>query len=386
MAHTTDPELDVDDEQPDFRALLANTSKCRANAQIIPRRGAKDFGPDGSDKQAELITESRDALITLIKEERKVSSKNVCHGMYSLRTGLTRIDTIRGNYLHNMGHTVAGKITLYPEEALFLVSRGALAAVLEEGEEEAYTTGPLSFQQAWARMVGEDDDWTRVRFERYQVYAYLKRLGYITIRSQLHTTIITLPSSSQALVYTRNQIIARFLSPLLWVLPWLYYTLMPWQWKLWDLRSITKPGRYRSYATIFSRLQIIPSRTRSSIKPTTSLLATQFFPSQLEYTIDFDVYKPLPTWKKSDPGEPDYRVVVCSSRTPPPTLPTLTRLFQTIRTDYLRRQSRRVPTANLQGGSAPTATMILFAVVDEGGGVAFVRVTDDGAFDISGGL
>ncbi|RUS22524.1 hypothetical protein BC937DRAFT_88617 [Endogone sp. FLAS-F59071] len=158
MAHTTDPELDVDDEQPDFRALLANTS---ANAQIIPRRGAKDFGPDGSDKQAELITESRDALITLIKEERKVSSKNVCHGMYSLRTGLTRIDTIRGNYLHNMGHTVAGKITLYPEEALFLVSRGALAAVLEEGEEEAYTTGPLSFQQAWARMVGEDDDWTR---------------------------------------------------------------------------------------------------------------------------------------------------------------------------------------------------------------------------------
>lgn len=99
-------------------------------------------------------------------------SKNVCHGVYSLRTGLTRIDTIRGNYLHNMGHIVTGKITLYPEEALFLISRGALAAVLEEGEEgekEVYTTEPLSFQQAWARMVGEGEDWKRVEFEKYQV-------------------------------------------------------------------------------------------------------------------------------------------------------------------------------------------------------------------------
>ncbi|RUS29215.1 hypothetical protein BC938DRAFT_480918 [Jimgerdemannia flammicorona] len=143
------------------------------NSKSPPRRGTKDFLPDGSDRQASLIQESRDALITLIKEERKASQKSVCEGVHSLWTGLTRVNVIRGNHLHNMGHTVAGKPSLYPEEALFLVSRGVLAVVPEEKEEEEMAETerkPMTAQQAWHRMVGaEDGDGKKVVFEKYQV-------------------------------------------------------------------------------------------------------------------------------------------------------------------------------------------------------------------------
>lgn len=72
---------------------------------------------------------------------------------------------------------------LLPEEALFLIERGTLdcttSVKLQDSEEEVQI--PLSLQHAFSLMLGKDGC-TR---ERYQAYAYLKRLGYYVQRASV---------------------------------------------------------------------------------------------------------------------------------------------------------------------------------------------------------
>jgi hypothetical protein len=74
-----------------------------------------------------------------------------------------------------MGFSQAGVITLYPEEAAFLVSRNALIVTDREGN-------TFQYQDFCEILCEGDDSW--ITFDKYQVYAYLKRLGYIVTRSK----------------------------------------------------------------------------------------------------------------------------------------------------------------------------------------------------------
>jgi len=85
---------------------------------------------------------------------------------------------------------------LLPEEALYLVEKGSLLCWEQtEGQENQaedpeerredlsdpvrIVGAPLSVQQSFAVMIGKAD----LTFERYQVYAYLRRFGYVVRRS-----------------------------------------------------------------------------------------------------------------------------------------------------------------------------------------------------------
>lgn len=74
-----------------------------------------------------------------------------------------------------MGFSQKGVITLFPEEAAFLVSRDALIVTNEYNQ-------LLGFQDFCEILCEESDGW--ISFDKYQVYAYLKRLGYIVLRSK----------------------------------------------------------------------------------------------------------------------------------------------------------------------------------------------------------
>jgi len=88
------------------------------------------------------------------------------------------------------------KLELLPEEALYLVERGSLLCWEQtegqeiQAEEPEARRGdlldpvqiigaPLSVQQSFAVMIGK----AGLTFERYQVYAYLRRFGYVVRRS-----------------------------------------------------------------------------------------------------------------------------------------------------------------------------------------------------------
>jgi len=82
------------------------------------------------------------------------------------------IAVIRGPHAATMGHLRDGKLHLLPEEALFLVDRGALQ--LRVGGASA------SFQHALTLALQAG-----VSLDDYLVYAHLKRLGYIVNRANL---------------------------------------------------------------------------------------------------------------------------------------------------------------------------------------------------------
>ncbi|KAG9299920.1 hypothetical protein G9A89_009648 [Geosiphon pyriformis] len=339
-----------DDEPTDFSKLLGFQ---RGHHPSLPRRGLKSFGgPDGSEEQIKKLKESREALRTVISEERKAVSRNLCKATYYSRpihqSHLTQIR--RQDFHQNMGHNINGETWLWPEETLWLMERGVLVVEFNEV--------PISMQQAYEIMLGndynendDDDDgdneWV-LTLEKYQIYAYLKRLGYTVIRpppksahsksdlpispttsSQTGSLLQQQPQSSS--IWLRGiQQLGILISPNLQLISsWFRHDN-----KLKDSDSpsdnifqpLVSPRSCSSYKEVFKRLQIIQ---RSSVCPIYHQYDNPDEKKGSEYVIDFFVYAGGRKFKKKQPGEPSFRVVVTSGETQtPPTLSTLNAIFQ----------------------------------------------------------
>ena len=141
----------------------------------------KNQAPRRTNKSTEVehdaVTIAREALFDCIEYQGKMT-KQCSKGSIVLDSPpcWTTISVSKGTHLHTMGFSHRGAITLYPEEAAFLISRNALI-VTDENDKV------LNFQDFCQLLCDQDTDgW--ITFERYQVYAYLKRLGYIVQRSK----------------------------------------------------------------------------------------------------------------------------------------------------------------------------------------------------------
>ncbi|KAI8978745.1 tRNA-splicing endonuclease subunit sen54 N-term-domain-containing protein [Trametes punicea] len=170
---------------------------------VIPKRGEKDFEPvaqGGSGLQRHVLDRSRTAMLDALKATRTISYKAVSHAIWYPQLARAHVTVARGIHFSTMGHSVARpslnsedvkkiqkRLELLPEEALYLVERGAMycwkptdvplhtSAHLDDMEGV-----PMTVQQAFAEMIGADE----LTLEKYQVYAYLKRLGYVVTRAK----------------------------------------------------------------------------------------------------------------------------------------------------------------------------------------------------------
>ncbi|KAI8823696.1 uncharacterized protein EV422DRAFT_565621 [Fimicolochytrium jonesii] len=311
------PTADTDDVAEDeggvdYRWLLSQDSKTQA--PIL--RGTKEFGPDGSNAQSKALEESRNALHTILQEERRASSRSMNEAEWDPHHCVARVTVQRGTYYQAAGTTVGSDLYLLPEEALFMIERNAMMLT--------YRGGLCSMQQAFDLLVGlEDVGGDMVDMDGYQVYAYLKRLGYAVLRTHLppflrpvrakrrigpsSTTVSTRPSFSVlATIGSFGRLFNRLIG---WLLAWWLPRRSTPHWPIVDLR------RCRYSTDVFRQLQIIPRLNVE--KPTIPAAAAPSSsppapPSRLEGRPirAFNVYKPRPRFKKSDPGPPDFRVVV----------------------------------------------------------------------------
>ncbi|KAG8955231.1 tRNA-splicing endonuclease subunit sen54 [Tulasnella sp. 419] len=198
---------------------------------IIPKRGEKDFEPTGgpslhatgSNLQSHALNRARDAMYSALQVERGISSKSISYGLWFPKTAHAELTLARGTLWTSMGYSnyrvlpVSGsnekdkdrsrRVELLPEEALYMIERGSIYCWKVDGQdqrtkEDVYSTArgetsledvygsPMSVQQAYAEMLGLN---TGVTSEQYQVYAYLKRLGYVVIRAQKPSGIPSYP-------------------------------------------------------------------------------------------------------------------------------------------------------------------------------------------------
>ncbi|CAG8440846.1 8049_t:CDS:2 [Acaulospora morrowiae] len=273
--------------------------------------------------QEDLLKESLQELKRALEEERSTSSRNICKGMWcDSPVNKVLVTVIRGNHFHNMGHSINGEHWLYPEEALFLLERGALTADFEGV--------PVSIQQAYMLMMRE----SRLTLEKYQVYAYLKRIGYTVTRPPPSSSSREFKSDSEDTSIIKNLSMSRYLGHLVYpLLSPLTYITRNFFSKIFSspltpsIEPMVKPGSCYTYDQVFKKLQIIQ---RSNDTDPESISAYNLGDVD-DYKVDFYVYKKTQNrkFKKKHPGEPLFRVVVASADAQrPPSLGMLDRLFK----------------------------------------------------------
>ncbi|ORE13764.1 hypothetical protein BCV71DRAFT_188584, partial [Rhizopus microsporus] len=197
-----------------------------------------------------------------------ILQKSACRGTLT-STGWIQITLNKGTHLHTVGFSHQRETMLYPEEAAFLISRNALMVTDKDNHQ-------VSFEDMC--MVMDQDPW--LTLDKYWVYAYLKRLGYIVMRSK--------PIITQGHIM-EHTIKKKVKGPLVW-----NYAC-------------------RNYDQVYSTLSIV--------------LRNPWYKPFDHWLMDWDVYKPRPTWKKKDPGPPDFRILVNNARDPMPTIDTFNALF-----------------------------------------------------------
>ncbi|KAF9959928.1 tRNA splicing endonuclease 54 [Mortierella alpina] len=303
-----------------------------------------------------------------------------------------------------MGHTLRGQIYLYPEEALYLVDRGSLLVehhgldmTVQEMWSVYFTCAHVSYQDQDSQCAHEQD--STLAMDRYLVYAYLKRLGFVVIRPGTYTREFDAQARRQASTTQSSALLrpshnASFFSVLSsWFLKaWrnaagaivsrIGMLLKPFD-RVWT-RTIRGPlvahGDQMNYDQILKKLQIIPGTRlaqHAHKDATIQYGGAHQAHRRTKRDVDFEVYKPGGAFKKRQPGMPDYRVVVTRSSVPLPSLGDLS--------GYMDGQfdpaseppeSSIAPIAILDKGKkskAPDWPKVLFAVVD-GGQVSFINM------------
>jgi hypothetical protein len=116
-------------------------------------------------------------MFEVLEEKRFVSSKSVSRGVWDRNMHVVTVHTTRGPHFQSIGRSVNGRITLYLEEACFLMNMSSL-----EVTDELET--PITFRDMYTAVLNASDGWCS--YDRYQVL----------LLSLMYSTLITLSDVS----------------------------------------------------------------------------------------------------------------------------------------------------------------------------------------------
>ncbi|KLO14783.1 hypothetical protein SCHPADRAFT_825698 [Schizopora paradoxa] len=328
---------DEDDGALDWTKLPSGSS----SRPFIPKRGEKEYEPSGQSGtllQQHRLERGRSAMFAALDVERTVSNKAVSYGLWDPSISRTLVVTAHGSHLMSMGHSAPVRITadakgkekmhahvqLLPEEALYLIERGSMFcrkasssdySLAPEAFEQAI---PMTLQEAYAEMIGKED----TTLERYLVFSYLKRLGYIVTRAQPPSEFYPKAQKSDLFLKAKTTpLISRLFHFVTRPLHSLFSSTLDW-WKPLPLTGFFR--RFTTtYSSMFARLRLFKlgfslplHRSPQQDEPDTP------------YKVFYNLYKPGVAFAKTNPRPPDFQIVVVNARTTPmPTLHELSNLF-----------------------------------------------------------
>ncbi|CUM48453.1 uncharacterized protein AC631_01072 [Debaryomyces fabryi] len=337
-----DNDYDIEDDIQDWKAL----NKLTKNSEVIPKRGEKDFEPDGTSVQSSLLDDSRNAMYQALSYPRGHHLKQRLISVWISKEKRALVPHAKGGFFKdigkaaNFGKKIQG-LWLEPLETVYLVERGSMAIYLGNEEFELFLNDPnemhfdydaklVSLSLGHIYTLAFDGD--SKLMDSYIVYAYLKRHGYL-IQSfrrlddedqysrykqmQIHTTF-------QSLILRSATSVLRYISshPLFTILHGQLQKLGIFAFSSFhDLHFRTK--HYFNYTSVFLTLKLIPSYS--------SLDSLKTVPEKTNYSIDFNVWKPTPNFSKKNPAKPDFHIcVVNTDKTTFPELKDIQGLFNQI--------------------------------------------------------
>ena len=315
--------------------------------------------------------------------ERVQQPKGHTCATYHPETNMAFVYNPKGPHFTKMGRVLAAaedpfgedgrrgqRMWLLPEEVLYLLERGTVDVRWPAGEGEGEGEGlPMSLQGAYAMFLGEEGERDGgLTFERYSVYSGLKRAGYTVQRA---------PSWASAGPPLVKECFPQATPQRTWNLGLgLLWSCWPWRRDPDEPDEAQKegplvpPGLYRSYPDIYRRLALI-----NSYDPSTQYqFSDPHYPwTDESFRVTYHVWKPgSVTFKKSAPGEPDFRIAVVNAReTTMPTLEQLTALMETV--PYVPPAEKSQLYQKLKHGYKS----VILAIVDQGV-VSYLRLADVG--------
>jgi tRNA-splicing endonuclease subunit Sen54 len=241
---STHIETDLSDETQDFRMLnhlslsvllrepvspsmsspvtkSMHHSLADPSQSSLPKRGEKDFEPNPTEFQADVLAASRRAMHNALSYPRLHHPKHRIVGVYApdgpappsiapvpegetqnteLKPGKAAVTKLgihpdacvyvanpKGQFFKTMGQGDRwNRVWLLPEEALYLLERGSLEIRWPVSATGCGDTGdagdsgiPMSLQAAYACFIGHGG----LTIDRFTVYTGLKRLGYTLTRA-----------------------------------------------------------------------------------------------------------------------------------------------------------------------------------------------------------
>nr|GAT42654.1 predicted protein [Mycena chlorophos] len=314
---------------------------------VIPRRGEKEFEPQpggGSGLQVHVLDRARNAMFDALRATRTISSKTVSYTLWHPQISRAHVVLARGTHFNSLGHSVPRpiltqdgaqkaqkRLELLPEEALYLIERGSAFCwkettvdVAQVDAAERVLGAPMSVQQAYTEMIGKEN----LTLERYQVYAYLKRLGYVVTRTTAPNPEYPMPPPFDLSPLNQpkpKSILDRIRA----LFPSWITRLFTGRFDWWRPLRLNKWSLYgRNYGAMFKALRFLPSGHRVPLLVPKKEAAVGLPTASSPYRIFFNVHKPATTYRKTSPCLPDYQIVVVDARTTPmPSLRELTDLF-----------------------------------------------------------
>lgn len=345
----------------------------------IPKRGEKDFEPHSTALQSNTLSASRQAMHNALAFQRIHQPKHHTIATYHPETNMAYCYNPKGPLFTKMGHTFpldkdplgnegrGLRLWLMPEEALYLLERGTVDIrwPATEEETEAGELGlPMSLQGGHAVFLGDEaTHGGALTYERYSVFSALKRQGYTVLRA---------PSwNGPGLPLTEKHYPGRTSDVGLFHPSRLWQSLFSTSLKNGvdsDEDSLVQPGLYRSYNDIYRRLALIDFHDSSAARQPQTPETPNTDPA---FRITYHIYKPgSTTYKKSDPGPPDFRLAVINGReTSVPTLEQLSSLLETMPYDPPLEH------VQLYGKLKWGYKNVILAVVDQGV-TSYLRVAD----------
>ncbi|KAJ5227512.1 uncharacterized protein N7469_007518 [Penicillium citrinum] len=422
----TQIETDLSDETQDFRLLnhlslyahqisqlrtsvstaaKPNTnifqSLTDSNSATLPKRGEKDFEPNPTEYQADVLSASRQAMHNALAHPRLHNANNKVIGYFAPDgpappPGVTIEDPAKfggkgvgvnvhlgscvyvpnpkGQYFKNMGQSDRwNRVWLLPEEALFLIERGSLdirwpnEMTGSAGESAEELSIPMSLQAAYASFIGHSG----LTLERYTVFTGLKRLGYALARApgwddtaQAENALLKDQKQEVAVRHPlkRGPGLAGILDQLFsWVSD-------PFCTSSTAAGPVVGCGMHRSYNDIYRKLAMIPWYDPSVAIERDPLDTTPPF------RVVFHAYRPSTPIKKSAFPPPDFRIAVVNTRETEsiPTLAQLGALMETTPLDPPHGEKmKRMVYMRLRHGYRN----VILAVVDQGI-ASYLRISD----------
>lgn len=300
-------EDNIEEALPDW-SLINGKSRNLKHDEQLPKRTEKYFDHDGSHTQESDLTRARNQMYDALLCVRGHLLRQNLVAVWIPERKMALIPHAKGGFFKDIGiaHAFRNKkkmlgMWLTPIETVYLTERGSLSTYLsstaflsfiedEKSDFDYSTLQQLLMSHLYALAFGNDPD----MIDKYQVYALLKRLGYIILEFTQYRSQLEQWQEAKEKHLQQPSFASR---------------ARDWLCLLGFLsRSLHNSFHYKhyfNYSEVFTSLKLIPSYSAFE-----TLEAPP--PPDPYYTIDFNVWKPTPSFSKKLPPPPNFQLAIAN--------------------------------------------------------------------------